>query len=103
MAAYSVHIRIGGYRRSSSHMSQMQQVVREKYGAIATAVTKASITKVGCCGPSVCATGDPITSNLYSDTETAGLPADAVSASLGCGNPTALITLEPGQTVLDLG
>jgi len=44
-----------------------------------------------------------MTSNLYSDGEVSGLPADAVTASLGCGNPTALITLEAGQTVLDLG
>ena len=42
-------------------------------------------------------------SNLYSDAETAGLPADAVAASLGCGNPTALVELQPGETVLDLG
>ena len=83
-------------------MSDIQQAVREKYGAIATAV-KASSAKTGCCGPTACGCGDPITSNLYSETETSGLPADAVAASLGCGNPTALLTLEPGQTVLDLG
>ncbi len=64
--------------------------------------TKAS-TNTGCCGPTACGCGDPITSNLYSDAETSGLPADAVAASLGCGNPTALLALEPGQTVLDLG
>src|SRR5438045_3930545 len=81
-------------------MSDIQQAVRDKYGAIAAAVTKAS-TSTGCCGPSAC--GDPITSNLYSDTETTDLPADAVTASLGCGNPTALVALEPGQIVLDLG
>jgi arsenite methyltransferase len=56
-----------------------------------------------CCGPSACGCGDPITSNLYSETETANLPAEAVSVSLGCGNPTALAALELGQTVLDLG
>jgi len=50
-----------------------------------------------------CGCGDPISSKLYSDSETGGLPADAVSASLGCGNPTALIDLQPGQWVLDLG
>jgi len=83
-------------------MTDIQQAVRDKYGAIATAVTKKS-SNPGCCGPSPCGCGDPITSNLYSDAETSGLPADAVSASLGCGNPTALIALEPGQTVLDLG
>src|SRR6266487_4977538 len=83
-------------------MSDVQQAVREKYGAIASAVAKTS-TNAGCCGPSPCGCGDPITSNLYSDAETSGLPADAVTASLGCGNPTALLALEPGQTVLDLG
>jgi arsenite methyltransferase len=85
-------------------MSDIQQAVRDKYGAIATAVTNASAT-TGCCGPARCGggSGDPITSNLYSDAETSGLPADAVTASLGCGNPTALLALEPGQSVLDLG
>ena len=83
-------------------MSDIQQAVREKYGAIASAVTKAS-ANTGCCGPTACGCGDPMTSNLYSDAETSSLPADAVTASLGCGNPTALLALEPGQTVLDLG
>jgi arsenite methyltransferase len=83
-------------------MSDIQQAVRDKYGAIATAVTTSS-TKADCCGPTACGCGSPITSNLYSDAETSGLPADAVTASLGCGNPTALLALEAGQTVLDLG
>src|SRR6478736_2666148 len=83
-------------------MSDIQQAVRDKYGAIATAVKTAS-TKADCCGPTACGCGDPITSNLYSDAETSGLPAEALTASLGCGNPTALLALEPGQTVLDLG
>ncbi len=78
--------------------THVQDAVREKYGEIAR-----SVGKTGCCGPSACGCGDPITSNLYSDGETAGLPAEAVAVSLGCGNPTALIDLEPGQTVLDLG
>ena len=78
--------------------SQVQDAVREKYGEIAR-----SVGKGGCCGPSSCGCGDPITSNLYSDAETSGLPGDAVAVSLGCGNPTALIDLQPGQTVLDLG
>jgi SAM-dependent methyltransferase len=85
-------------------MSDIHQAVREKYGALATAVTESSgAATTGCCGPTACGGGDPITSNLYSDAETSGLPADAVAASLGCGNPTALLALEPGQTVLDLG
>jgi len=83
-------------------MSDIQQAVREKYGAIAASVTEAS-TNTGCCAPTHCGCGDSMTSNLYSDAETSGLPADAVTASLGCGNPTALLALEPGQTVLDLG
>jgi SAM-dependent methyltransferase len=72
--------------------------VREKYGEIAR-----SVGKTGCCGPTGCGGGDPITSDLYSAEETAGLPDDAVAVSLGCGNPTALIDLQPGETVLDLG
>ena len=71
--------------------------VREKYGAIAKSVGKTS-----CCGPACCG-GDPITSDLYSDAEVKELPAEAVAVSLGCGNPTALLQLDPGQTVLDLG
>jgi arsenite methyltransferase len=78
--------------------SQVQDAVREKYGEIARSVDKGG----GCCGPRSCGC-DPITSNLYSDAETSGLPSDAVAVSLGCGNPTALIDLQPGQTVLDLG
>jgi len=83
-------------------MSEIQDAVREKYGAIATSVRESS-EKGGCCGPVACGCGDPISTNLYTDAETSGLPADAVTASLGCGNPTALIDLQPGQTVLDLG
>jgi len=83
-------------------MSDLRQTVRERYGAIAAAVSKGT-QSTSCCGPAACGCTDPITSNLYSDSETAGLPADALTASLGCGNPTALIALEPGQTVLDLG
>src|SRR5687767_7276070 len=81
-----------------SERQQIQGAVQEKYGAIAKARGA-----VGCCSPAPCGCGDPITSNLYSSQETGDLPADAVAASLGCGNPTALAALEPGQTVLDLG
>jgi arsenite methyltransferase len=77
----------------------VRDAVEEKYGAIARARGKAD----GCCGPAPCGCGDPITSNLYSNDETAVLPESAVSVSLGCGNPTALAALEPGQVVLDLG
>jgi SAM-dependent methyltransferase len=78
--------------------SQVQDAVRERYGEIAR-----SVGKGGCCGPTSCGCGNPISSNLYSTSETAGLPSDAVAVSLGCGNPTALIDLQPGQTILDLG
>ena len=78
--------------------TRIQDAVREKYGAIAR-----SAGAKGCCGPSTCGCGDPITSNLYSEAETEGLPSEAVAVSLGCGNPTALIDLKPGDTVLDLG
>ena len=78
--------------------SHVHNAIREKYGEIAR-----SAGEGGCCGPSSCGCGDPVTSNLYSDAETSGLPSDAVAVSLGCGNPTALIELQPGQTVLDLG
>jgi len=78
--------------------TNVQEAVREKYGEIAR-----SVGKDGCCGPTSCGCGDPISSNLYSDSETATVPSGAVAASLGCGNPTALIDLQPGQTVLDLG
>ena len=74
--------------------------VQEKYGSIARSVTQSSA--VACCDPSMrCC--DPITSNLYGDAEKGLIPEKAVLASLGCGNPTALIDLKPGQTVLDLG
>jgi SAM-dependent methyltransferase len=85
-------------------MSDIQRAVREHYGAIAAAVTQSSAqARTGCCGPAAGGCADPISSNLYSDAETGDLPPEAVLASLGCGNPTALLALEPGQTVLDLG
>jgi arsenite methyltransferase len=85
-------------------MSDIQQAVKDKYSTIAAAVRQSSTTaETGCCGPTACGCGDPITSDLYSDAERGDLPAEAVAASLGCGNPTALLALEPGQTVLDLG
>ena len=80
--------------------ADVQQAVRQRYGAIARSVTHESAA-AGCSGP--CGCGDPISSNLYSDAEKVGLPDQAVNASLGCGNPTALIDLDPGLTVLDLG
>jgi SAM-dependent methyltransferase len=84
-------------------MTDIEQAVREKYGAVAAAIQQQSAPPaVGCCGHAT-GCGDPITSNLYSAAETGSLPSNAVAASLGCGNPTALLALEAGQVVLDLG
>jgi arsenite methyltransferase len=82
-------------------------VVREKYGSIATSVA-AGEKDASCCGSSGCCGSsteawDPITSNLYDEGERAGVPTEALLASLGCGNPTALAQLNEGETVLDLG
>ncbi|HEV2127055.1 MAG TPA: arsenite methyltransferase [Thermomicrobiales bacterium] len=74
-----------------------RETVREHYAAAAMEV---STTSGGCCLPD---RTDPITSNLYTADELASLPQEASLASLGCGNPTALTILEPGETVLDLG
>jgi arsenite methyltransferase len=80
---------------------ELKEQVREKYGQAALRVKTggssccASAALDGCC--------DPITSNLYDATQTGELPQEAVLASLGCGNPTALAQLNPGETVLDLG
>jgi 2-polyprenyl-3-methyl-5-hydroxy-6-metoxy-1,4-benzoquinol methylase len=82
---------------------EVKEIVREKYGQAAQRVTARSGS--ACCGASACCDGaaDPITSNLYGADETSSLPQDAVLASLGCGNPTALAELKPGEIVLDLG
>jgi arsenite methyltransferase len=77
-----------------------REVVREKYGSIARSVDELDVQ--ACCDPGLrCC--DPITRNLYAENEKSQLPEKAVLASLGCGNPTALIELEAGETVLDLG
>jgi arsenite methyltransferase len=81
----------------------LTRIVKEKYGAVALLVQKGGGN--GCCGsvPSSTVGCDLITSNLYDSSETGLLPEDAVTASLGCGNPTALAQLHAGETVLDLG
>jgi arsenite methyltransferase len=79
----------------------IQEAVKQKYRE---AAKRAAGGGTACCGggaqPSGC---DPITKDLYSDTEKGALPQEAVAASLGCGNPTALAKLQPGEVVLDLG
>jgi len=81
----------------------LKATVRERYGEVARRVADGNAGS--CCATSCCggATDDPITSNLYSEAEAALLPKEAVLASLGCGNPTALAELHPGEVVLDLG
>ena len=82
----------------------IREIVKEKYGEAAKRV--AAGQRATCCGTSpssAAACCDPITSNLYGDGEVAVVPAAALQASLGCGNPTLLANLQPGETVLDLG
>jgi SAM-dependent methyltransferase len=80
----------------------LKEQVRQHYAEQAERVRRDS-AKATCGGDATSSCFEPITSNLYADDEKAGLPADAIAASLGCGNPTALAELKPGQIVLDLG
>jgi SAM-dependent methyltransferase len=81
---------------------ELKEVVKEKYGQAALRVNAGGSS---CCGAAAALDGccDPITSNLYDAAQAGELPQEAVLASLGCGNPTALAQLNPGETVLDLG
>jgi SAM-dependent methyltransferase len=88
-------------------MTNIKQAVQEKYGAAALRVQQGG---TACCGPTCCEstpsfemTSNPITGDLYSAYQSTEIPAEALAASLGCGNPTALAQLNPGETVLDLG
>src|SRR5579864_7830952 len=85
------------------HTPDIKEVVKEKYGEAARRVTAGAGNS--CCGATACcgAEIDPITKGLYDQSQTSVLPEEAVKASLGCGNPTALAQLNPGETVLDLG
>jgi arsenite methyltransferase len=85
-------------------MSNIKDVVQEKYGKAARQVATGD-KSASCCEPSTCCDpeADPITSGLYDESDKNGLPEKAVLASLGCGNPTALAELKPGEVVLDLG
>jgi SAM-dependent methyltransferase len=81
--------------------ASVQEQVKEKYGSAARAVSQSGSLQ-SCCDPGLrCC--DPVTTNLYNAGQTGSIPEKAVRASLGCGNPTALIDLRPGETVLDLG
>lgn len=82
--------------------TDIKESVKQKYGAAALKVASGGGS---CCAPGCCdgGSGDPITRDLYSAEQAAGVPEAAVLASLGCGNPTALAELKDGETVLDLG
>lgn len=88
---------------------ELKEAVKEKYGTAARRVATGSdlpadcCSTTSCCGGSAAASCDPITSNLYDEREAQQIPKQALKASLGCGNPTALATLNLGETVLDLG
>jgi arsenite methyltransferase len=102
---------------TNQHHDQLRETVRQRYAAAATKVTQEQgwaesglpvLNTAGCCGSdSSCGCGthsrSVITSDLYASHEIGDLPSAAVLASLGCGNPTALAELKPGETVLDLG
>jgi arsenite methyltransferase len=79
-------------------MSELREQVRDRYAALARDVTDA-----GCCGPQPVEVDERFGAGLYADGETDGLPAEAVAASLGCGNPMVVADLRPGERVLDLG
>jgi arsenite methyltransferase len=83
--------------------TSVKDVVREKYGQAALNVINTGSAGGGCCGTGSSCGPDPITRDLYDEITTSGLPAEAVLASLGCGNPTALAELHEGEVVLDLG
>ena len=81
--------------------TEVRELVKAKYGAAARKAAEGE-KDAGCCSSSGCGC-DPITSNLYDAAQIGSLPIEAVVASLGCGNPTALAELQPGEVVLDLG
>jgi SAM-dependent methyltransferase len=83
--------------------TDIKAIVREKYGQAARSIDAGATGSCCACGPGDDKCGDAITGDLYDATQVAGLPQTAVLASLGCGNPTALAELKPGEVVLDLG
>src|SRR5213082_239441 len=87
---------------SEPHIQEdVREAVKQKYGE---AAKRAASGGTACCGGGAELSGcDPITKDLYSEAEKGALPKKAVAASLGCGNPTALAKLQPGEVVLDLG
>jgi len=86
-----------------TELNKITQAVKEKYGEAATRVSAGGTASCSTSPSSQCCGGDPITANLYDVGQTTEIPEQAVLASLGCGNPTALAELKPGEIVLDLG
>ena len=88
---------------TSRKTPDIREVVKERYGQAVQQVLRGA--KPSCCGSSATGMGgiDPITRGLYAEDEAAQLPEEALLASFGCGNPTALAELQPGERVLDLG
>ena len=83
-------------------MENVTDTVRERYAEAARRVVRGATATCGCrTAPSACC--GPISSDLYGDADVAAVPDTALRASLGCGHPTALAHLNPGETVLDLG
>ncbi len=80
----------------------LRKAVKDRYGARASQVSEGDKSGASCCGPSCCGP-EAITANIYRDAQVDELPTEALLASLGCGNPTALAELKSGETVLDLG
>jgi len=92
-----------GPAQNETAKPDVREAVKQRYGQAVKAITGGA--KPSCCGSPATGMGgtDPITRDLYSGSDTAGLPEEAVLASFGCGNPTALAELRPGETVIDLG
>ena len=95
------YIRFSVCEEDSMESTTVKEQVKEKYGSAARSVAQSGSVQACCDSGLRCC--DPITTNLYSTDQTGVIPENAVLASLGCGNPTALIDLRPGEIVLDLG
>src|SRR5687768_13611313 len=98
---HAIHIFANAYMKGAV-MNAIKETVQRKYGDAAQQARSGGKAACGC-GTSACCGTDPITSNLYDEDQAAVVPAEAMLASLGCGNPTALAELKPGEVVLDLG
>jgi arsenite methyltransferase len=110
-SARQAHLLLGGFVSTVDNQAQLREAIRQRYAAAASKVAHEHLSSesalpmiepAGCCRSTADARS-LIAADLYAIDEVAELPSAAVLASLGCGNPTALAELQPGQTVLDLG